>query len=152
MFTTNINLSDKYDYLSEKFKKAFLFLKETDLKTLPIGTVPIIGEEVFANIQDYKTMKAEECPYESHREYFDVQYVVEGEEYFGYEPTENLKPSTEYDAGRDLIFYEEPEDAGRILLKAGDFAVVSPEDAHAPRRMTHRGPCQVKKIVVKVKI
>ena len=37
-------------------------------------------------------------------EYFDVQYVVEGEECFGYEPVENLIPSVEYDAEKDLIF------------------------------------------------
>ena len=40
----------------------------------------------------------------SHKEYFDVQYVVEGEECFGYEPVENLIPSVEYDAEKDLIF------------------------------------------------
>ena len=37
-------------------------------------------------------------------------------------------------------------------MKKGDFAIVPPEDAHAPRRMSAKGPCQVKKIVVKVKI
>ena len=31
-------------------------------------------------------MTVEECAFESHLEYFDVQYVVEGEECFGYEP------------------------------------------------------------------
>ena len=31
MLTTNITLAEKYDYLSDKFKKAFTFLRETDL-------------------------------------------------------------------------------------------------------------------------
>ena len=30
MLTTNIALAEKYDYLSDKFKKAFTFLRETD--------------------------------------------------------------------------------------------------------------------------
>lgn len=55
-------------------------------------------------------------------------------------------------ADRDLVFYEEPAESGCIILKAGDFAIVPPEDAHAPRRQTAAGPCAVKKIVVKVKV
>lgn len=133
MLTTNILLAEKYDYLSEKFKKAFTFLRDTDLAALPVGNVPIDGNEVYANVQSYSTMDAADCPFESHKEYFDVQYVVEGEECFGYEPVENLIPSVEYDAEKDLIFYQEPADFGSVILKAGDFAIVPPEDGHAPR-------------------
>ena len=71
---------------------------------------------------------------------------------FGYEPLDNLTPAMEYDKERDLIFYEEPDQSSSIVLKAGDFAIVPPEDGHAPRRMTKNGACQVKKIVVKVKV
>lgn len=152
MLTTNIKLAEKYNYLDEKFKKAFQFLRETDLTTLPVGNVSIDGEEVFANVQSYTTMRSEECPFESHKAYFDIQYVVSGEECFGYEAVENLVPSMEYDKERDLIFYEEPVQAGQIVLKAGDFAIVPPEDGHAPRRMTGNGSCPVKKIVVKVRV
>lgn len=151
MLTTSIALAEKYDYLSDKFKKAFNFLRETDLAALPVGNVPIDGDEIYANVQSYMTMTAEECPFESHRAYFDLQYVVEGEECFGYEPLVNLNPSMEYDAEKDLIFYEEPKQSGCVILKAGDFAIVPPEDGHAPRRMTANGPCQVRKIVVKVR-
>ena len=112
MLTTNILLAEKYDYLSEKFKKAFTFLRDTDLAALPVGNVPIDGNE----------------------------------------PVENLIPSVEYDAEKDLIFYQEPADFGSVILKAGDFAIVPPEDGHAPRRMTANGSCHVKKIVVKVRV
>ena len=90
MLTTNITLAEKYDYLSDKFKKAFTFLRETDLASLPIGRTEIDGDEVYASVQSYTTMTVEECAFESHLEYFDVQYVVEGEECFGYEPVTNL--------------------------------------------------------------
>lgn len=152
MLTTNMLLAEKYDYLSGKFKKAFAFLRETDLAALPAGNVPIDGEEVFANVQSYTTMDVKDCPFESHRAYFDVQYVAEGEECFGYEPVANLTPSMEYDKEKDLIFYKEPAQSGCVVLKAGDFAIVPPEDGHAPRRMTANGPCAVKKIVVKVRV
>ena len=152
MLTTNLALAEKYDYLSEKFRKAFAFLRETDLESLPVGNVPIDGDEIYANVQSYTTMTPEECPFESHRAYFDIQYVAEGEEIFGYEPAENLTSSMEYDPERDLIFYKEPDKSGAVLLRKGDFAVVPPEDAHAPRRMSPDGACRVKKIVVKVKV
>ena len=69
MLTTNILLAEKYDYLSEKFKKAFTFLRDTDLAALPVGNVPIDGNEVYANVQSYSTMDAADCPFESHKEY-----------------------------------------------------------------------------------
>lgn len=53
MLTTTIDLIDKYDYLAEKFKKGYRFLKNTDLKTLPLGRIEIDGDEVFANVQEY---------------------------------------------------------------------------------------------------
>ena len=66
MLTTSIGLIQKYDYLEEKFKKGYEFLRNTDLKALPLGRVDIDGDEVFASVQEYTTMPADACRYESH--------------------------------------------------------------------------------------
>ena len=121
MLTTSLMLAEKYDYLGEKFKKAFAFLKETDLMALPLGNVAIDGDDIYANVQSYTTMPASECAFESHRAYFDIQYMVEGEEIFGYEPIANLTPSTEYNETTDLIFYEEPDESGSDPAKERGF-------------------------------
>ena len=152
MLTTNLKLAEKYNYLDPKFKKAFAFLRTADLEALPVGVTPIDGEDVFANVQAYTTLPDAEAPFESHEKYFDLQFVVSGEECFGYAPRERCKPAMPYDADRDLVFYEEPKESGYIILKAGDFAIVPPEDAHAPRRQTAAGSCAVKKLVIKVKV
>lgn len=152
MLTTSLPLAGAYDYTAEKFQKAFAFLRTADLAALPVGNHPIDGGTVYANVQEYTTLPDGEAPFESHRDYFDLQYVVSGEERFGYVSRDLCTPSTEYDAGRDLIFYQEPEQSGFVVLKAGDFAIVPPEDAHAPRRRTSSGGCPVKKIVVKIKV
>ncbi|MDO4805305.1 MAG: YhcH/YjgK/YiaL family protein [Lachnospiraceae bacterium] len=152
MLTTGIAFADKYDYLSEKFQKVYAFLRETDLASLPLGTIHLDGDDIYAMVQGYTTMGPDECRFESHKNYFDLQYVVEGEELFGYAPADTLEPATEYDAERDVLFYKEPEKSGMVNLKPGDFAIVAPEDGHAPRRMTANGPCEIKKIVVKIKI
>lgn len=57
-----------------------------------------------------------------------------------------------YDAERDLIFYQKPAQSGFVVLKADDFAIVPPEDAHAPRRQATSCGCPVKEIVVKIKV
>ena len=123
-----------------------------NLKELPLGITPIDGDVIYANVQEYTTLPDEDAPFESHQNYFDIQYLVEGEESFGYTAQSSCVPSMEYDSSRDLIFYHEPAQSGCIILKAGDFAIVPPEDAHAPRRQTKNGPCFVKKVVVKVKV
>ncbi len=152
MLTGSLTISDKYDYLSDKFAKVYAFLRENDLAALPVGNIQLDGNDIYAMVQSYTTMGPDECKFESHRNYFDLQYVVEGEELFGYAPVSTLEPCMEYDPNRDLIFYNEPELSGATILKAGDFAIVAPEDGHAPRRMTANGPCPIKKIVVKIKI
>lgn len=149
MLTTTLKLTDKYDYLSEKFAKAYRFLRTEDLEALPVGITEIDGSEIFANVQEYTTMPWEECAFEAHDRYFDIQYVVYGKELFGYVKREGLEETAPYDREKDLVFFEEPGDSGQILLEAGDLAVVPPEDAHKPRCMAGER-CQVKKIVVKV--
>ena len=151
MITTTISLSEKYNYLSERFEKAYKFLQETDFSKLSQGKIEIDGENMFAEVQEYTTMPAEEYKFESHKKYFDIQYMAHGEEYFGYIPLKELEKDTGYDESRDLEFYKMPVCSGRIHLKTGDYAVVSPDDGHQPRCIGE-APCKVKKIVVKVKV
>jgi len=51
-------------------------------------------------------------------------------------PAADCTPFTEYDAAKDLIFYCEREEAGRILLRAGELTIAPSEDSHAPRGRT----------------
>lgn len=50
MQTTSLPLGEAYDYTSEKFQKAFTFLRTANLAALPVGNVAIDGEEVYANV------------------------------------------------------------------------------------------------------
>ena len=50
MFFANVSIAEKYDYLEEKFRAAYKWLRETDIKSLPEGSYPILGDEVVANI------------------------------------------------------------------------------------------------------
>ncbi len=149
MLTTSLELVEKYDYLEERFRKGYEFLRTADLKVLPLGRVEIDGDEVFANVQEYTTMAADTCRFEAHDRYFDIQYVVEGREQFGYVKRSGLVEAMPYDKEQDLVFYQDPAEYGSILLTAGDCAVAAPEDAHKPRCIAG-APCKVRKIVLKI--
>ena len=151
MLTSKLTIADKYDYLEERFRKGYEFLRTADLKALPAGRVDIEGDDLYASVQEYTTMDADTCKYEAHNRYFDIQYVVTGEELFGYAKREDLEEEAPYQEAEDIVFLKDPAVCGSVLLKAGDCAVVSPEDAHKPR-CAAGNPCPVKKIVVKVKI
>lgn len=148
MFFSNVSIAKKYNYLEEKFLAAYKWLEETDIAALPVGSYPILGDTVVANVQEYTSIKWEEGSFETHEKYFDIQYVVSGKEQFGICKRDGLVVKERRDAS-DLIFYEEPALSGSVLLEAGDLIVVAPEDAHKPRCQAD-GPEPVKKVVVKV--
>lgn len=69
MFFANVSIAEKYDYLDEKFRAAYKWLRETDIKSLPEGSYPILGDEVVANVQEYTTSPKEERSFEAHDKY-----------------------------------------------------------------------------------
>ena len=150
MFFSNIKIAEKYNYLEEKFCAAYKWLAETDIAALSVGSYPIIPDQVIAIVQEYTTILPEIGSFETHEKFFDIQYVVSGKEQFGVCKRDGLVVKSR-DEANDLIFYEEPEHSGSVFLEEGDLIVVAPEDAHKPRCQAG-GPCEVKKVVVKVAV
>ncbi|MDO5401854.1 MAG: YhcH/YjgK/YiaL family protein [Eubacteriales bacterium] len=147
MFFSNVSIAEKYNYLDEKFKAAYKWLAETDIKSLDEGAYPIV-DGVTANVQKYETIPAADGKFETHEKFFDIQYMAVGKEQFGVCKRDGLEVSEKYDE-KDLIFYKEPKLSGTVLLEEGDLIVVAPEDAHMPRIQAD-GPEDVVKVVVKV--
>lgn len=148
MLFANVSVVKKYDYLEEKFRLAYQWLEDTDISSLPEGSYPVMNDAVVANVQEYTTFPADQGLFETHEKYFDIQYVVSGREQFGVCKRDGLKVKERREEN-DVIFYEEPEMSGTVLLEEGDLIVVAPEDAHKPRCAAGE-PCRVKKVVVKV--
>ncbi len=148
MFFANISIAEKYDYLEDKFRAAYEWLKETDIVSLPAGSYPVKGDIVVASVQDYTTVPPDQGVFETHEKYFDIQYMVSGREQFGVCKRDGLKVKEKIPEN-DVIFYEEPEFSGSVLLEEGDFIIVAPEDAHKPRCAAGK-PAQVKKVVIKI--
>lgn len=149
MLVTPLPTADRNDYLSARMRAAYSFLREADLAGLPLGRVDVDGDEVFANVQEYDTVPADQKQMEAHRRYCDVQYVVEGEELLQYAPLEGLAPAGGFDEAADFGLFATPEAPGSVVLRAGDMAVLAPEDAHKPGCVAG-APARVRKVVVKV--
>ncbi len=138
--------------LTPHFEKGLAFLHRTDLATMADGRAPIDGDNVYAEVQSYVTKPASEAKYDAHRRYIDIQFVVTGEETIGWAPIEDLQVSTPYVDQHDYLLGSVEE--SRTIparLRAGQFAILFPADAHAPRLAT-TSPVAVRKIVVKVRV
>ncbi|WP_295355646.1 YhcH/YjgK/YiaL family protein [Succinivibrio sp.] len=150
MLATSIDLVSKYDYLSEKFKAAYKWLAEHDVKNMEDGKY-IVMDGVFAMVQRYETIDFSEARFESHKEYFDIQYIADGKESFGMALVKDCKLN-ESVPDNDVYFYDTPDFFTQVNLKAGDLIVVPPEEVHQPRACYNNEKMTVVKVVVKVKI
>ena len=135
MLATSIDLIQKYDYLEEKFKKGYEFLRKKDLKALPLGRADIDGDAVFARCRDIPLCRRMPASMSPTIGILIYSYVVEGQEQFGCDKRAGLLEDAPYNEADDIVFFREPEQGGTILLKAGDCAVVAPEDA--PQAQMH---------------
>ncbi len=139
-----------YDLTEPKFTIAFSFLNRTDLAGLPEGWIEL-DNGVRASVQHYTTMVADALSFETHERFFDIQYLIEGKEFVGCVSRKELVEKTAYNAENDITFYEEPALSGAVLLEAGDYVILAPEDAHKPRCIAGQA-MPVKKIVIKVPV
>ena len=132
--------------------KALAFLRTQAFRNMPEGRHQIDGDKIFALLSRYTTRPQAECAPEAHRKFVDVQYVADGEEFLGWCPmSPDLVEMEPYDEARDIIFYRALIPESSILLKAGSYAVLYPEDVHRPGvSMLDEYPADVTKVVVKI--
>lgn len=151
MIKDNIQNAEKYYTLSERIKLGLEYLKNTDLAALEIGRYEILGNEVFVNVQDYLSKDENDAKFEAHKNYIDIQYVIEGEEKIGVCDVRKLSPYADYDAQTDIVFFtkDTSQKTDFIKLNFNEFVILSTNDAHMPS-VCVKSPSKVKKAVVKV--
>ncbi|MDF2721282.1 MAG: putative beta-D-galactosidase, partial [Paenibacillus sp.] len=113
------------------------------------GKYEIDGANVFALVQQYETKPYEISKWEAHKKYFDIQYIVQGEERMGHVSIEFAKPTTEYNPDSD--FYLFAAEGNLLKIGAGYFTFFAPQDVHMPGVCVTE-PSPVKKIVFKLAI
>lgn len=150
MLATNIKLAKKYNYLSEKFVKAYEWLENNDPTKMDSGRYDIC-EGVFAIVQRYTTSPFDEMPFEAHNDYFDIQYLAQGKESLGICLREGLEIEKEQ-TDLDVVLFKTPKFYTQVNLQAGDFVCIPPEEAHQPRVQYQKQEDEVVKVVIKVSV
>ena len=81
MIFTNLNDNLQNKSLSQKIQECIKFTKENNLKEYKPGSYEIPGTDIKFNIGKYNTKPENECFWESHLKYIDVQIMLNGKEY-----------------------------------------------------------------------
>ena len=149
MIVGNIKDAKRYFSVNNVFAEVFKLLENLRADT-PTGSIE--REDFRVNVMECEpsdlTVDGSAKPFEAHRAYIDIHYVIAGKEGIGYAEVERLEPITEYDESADYLLLL--GEYNKIKLGRGDFCVVYPEDAHIP--CMYAGSDKLKKAVVKIKL
>ena len=146
MILDTLSNADQYIGLHRHFAKAFEFINSRDWKTQEVGKYAIDGDELHASVSQKDGAKATDAKFEAHNNYIDIQVCPAGAETIGWKPRSACtEVKTDYNPEKDVIFYNDKPDT-YFQLKAGQFAIIVPEDVH--ETMIGEGP--IKKLVVKI--
>ena len=141
----------QYESMHTSFPSAFDFIERAVRESLPVGRYEIDGDALYAIVQEYETKPHEDCAFEGHRKYIDIQYMISGSECMGAAELANVTPKTEYNEERDFLLFENTDLASTLTVNEGEFAIFYPHDAHRPG-MAFGAPTTIRKIVVKIRV
>ena len=136
--------------LAEKIEEALKVIEAIEFEKMELGK-HVVNDDFYFLVQEYDSKDPEVARHEAHKNYVDIQYVVEGKEAIDVAPAIFMQVDEAYDAGRDVVFFKEPNQATRFVLTDGSYAILYPEDSHKPG-LRVEGSGTVKKIVGKVRI
>ena len=138
----------KYVSVHPRFVAAFDALEKIDFENLQPGKCEVDGTNIFYMAVDENGVSIMESTagFECHNKYIDIQLCLGGVEMVGWKSRNTcLEPRGEYDAEKDVLFYEDAPDMF-FKLHTAQFGIYFPEDVHAPMI----GEGKIKKIVMKV--
>ena len=150
MIADTLAQSSRYATLAPRFAAAFEYLRHLSPDE-SLRRHDIDGDDCFALVQSYTTKPIAEAKFEAHRKYIDIQFIQSGQETLLWAPLAGLAETRGYDAEKDFALFGTPPIATPLRLRAGEFAIFFPEDAHAPT-LELDGPCEVRKVVIKVRL
>lgn len=148
MIISTLKDSARVERLHPALKELFDYVKTHDLLNMEPGRIVINDKWLFINNLDTVGEPPSMRPLEVHRSYIDVHILLEGKERIGWLAPESLKKVVqEYNPEQDMALYTD-EPSLYVDLLPGQFAIVFPEDPHAPMI----GEGKIRKLIAKIKI
>ena len=131
------------------FGKAFDALAELLKGSPENGRHEVAGDDAYIMVSEYQTNPINaDRRFETHRDYIDIQLLLEGRELIGLAKKEDLAVTDEYRPDYEL--YGMVDEFDRVILEKGKFVIIYPGEPHAPGLAVGE-PERVRKVVVKVK-
>jgi YhcH/YjgK/YiaL family protein len=118
---------------SQTWQQALDWIK-THAHNSPQGIFELKGRDMYVNVHGYNTLPENQCRFESHKHYIDLQYCITGGERIAWQLVTHLTAAGEYDEKKDFQFYKPASSAALLTLSPGCFAVFFPEDGHRPKQ------------------
>lgn len=119
--------------------------------TAELGIHKLRGDLMFVNVLSYESLERKYCQFESHRDYVDLQFTIEGVEGIDYCNIRDLKKDGDYDPDKDLQFYMTGPQELTLRIEGDTFCVFFPEDAHRPKIALNDSE-KLKKLVIKISL
>ena len=132
----------------ELFDRGIAYLRDMDPQTVECGTYQIEGQNLFVNV--FETQTRSEAPWEAHRQYADIHFLLCGEEKIGVAPIETFLAAEPYDEAHDIVFGT-TACGDYLTMRSGEYLILMPDMAHAPA-VAPGSPMMIKKCVMKVKM
>ena len=132
----------------EQFEEAF---RQYTPSYYPLGKQELDGENAFLILKEYETAPLKGALLEAHNQYWDIMYMLEGEEIVYVKPRKRIRHIVkEYNEQDDALLASLDEDCTPVLLTAGQFLILLPDDAHCPERESG-AKTRAKKIIGKLR-
>ena len=116
MIVATLDHLDTNDLTGKRFREAFDWIASQDLEALAPGRHDIDGDAVFANVFEFDTVPADQKHYEAHRRYYDIHFLISGQEKIGVAPVTELEPLQEFDDENDFCLYGESDHASWVSM------------------------------------
>ncbi len=149
MIADKIENAHLYSGLSPRIAKALELLEDKTLAEKENGRYELDGDNIFFMIQRYPTKEKADAKFEAHKDYLDIQAILDGAETIGYAPTDELTVTEPYKP--DVMKCADPEYFTEVRLSKGMFGIFFPSDAHKPC-YHYKDQSNVLKAVIKVKV
>lgn len=134
--------------VKEKIEYAVAYINSLNLGELQAGRYDL-SDGIFYSVQEYMTKPADECRFESHKRYIDIQWIVNGCEKIYIADTDKLKILSDYDDDKDIAFWHTDKECCSCVLTENSYVILYSDDAHMPGVCVAE-PEKVKKIVIKI--
>lgn len=136
--------------LEKRIREAVQYMVNISTDELKIGRYEV-NNWFYYTVQYYQTRLSEACRLESHKEYVDIQMILEGEEAMDVVNIAELQRIEQHSIENDVAFWKPIKNMMRTVLCPGSYVILYPRNAHRGGIMVNRASW-VKKIVGKVKV